>query len=75
MYKYKIDVMEALKARGYNSYILRENKTLSQGTITKIKNEGNITLKTLNAVCLMLKCQISDIVEIVPTDDEKIKYY
>lgn len=75
MYKYKIDVMQRLKDMGYTSYRIRQQNILPQGTLTKINNGGNITLETLNVLCIMLKCQISDIIEIVPTDEEKIKYF
>lgn len=75
MYRYKIDVMQRLKERGYNTYTIKQSGALSQGTLTKIKNGGNITLDTLNTLCIMLKCQISDIIEIIPTDEEKIKYF
>lgn len=75
MYKYKIDVVKALNDRGYNSYKLKQSKALSQGTIAKLKSKGNVTLETLNAVCIMLKCQISDIIEIEPTDKEKIDFF
>ena len=75
MYKYKIDVVKALSDRGYNTYKLKQNKALSQGTITKLKRCENVTLDTLNAVCIMLRCQISDIITIEPTDQEKIDFF
>ena len=75
MYKYKIDVVQALSDRGYTSYKLKQSKLLSQGTLSKLKNNENVTLETLNAVCLMLRCNIEDIIEIVATDEEKIKYF
>lgn len=75
MYQYKIDVMQKLKERGYNTYTIKQSGALSQGTLTKLKNNGNITLDTLNTLCIMLKCQPSDIIEIIPTDEEKIKYF
>lgn len=75
MYKYKIDVVQALKDKGYTSYKIKQLGLLQQGTLTTLKNQGNITLKTLNAICIMLKCQISDIIEIEATDEEKIKYF
>lgn len=75
MYKYKIDVVKALNDRGYNSYRLKQNGALSQGTITKLKNKGNVTLETLNAVCVMLRCQLSDIIEIETTNEEKINFF
>ena len=75
MYKYKMDVMQRLKDMGYSTYKIRQQNILPQGTLTKINNGGNITLETLNVLCIMLKCQISDIIEIEPTNEEKIKYF
>lgn len=76
MYKYDgNDIMKKLANRGYTSYRIRKDNILPQGTLTKIKNGGNITLETLNTICCLLKCQISDIVSIEITDEEKIKYY
>lgn len=37
MIKYKLDVQEELKKRGYTSYVIRKNKYLSEGTLAKIK--------------------------------------
>lgn len=34
----------------------------------------NITLETLNKICVMCGLQPGDIIEVVPTDEEKIKY-
>lgn len=75
MYKYKGNVVEMLKNKGYTTYKIKKNNLLSQGTLKKLENNGNVTLDTLNAVCCMLKCDISDIIEIVVTDEEKIKYF
>lgn len=75
MYKYKIDVIQALKDKGYTSYKIKQIGALQQGTLARLKKEGNVTLDTLNAICIMLKCQISDIIEIEVTDEEKIKYF
>ena len=75
MYKYKGNVVEMLKSKGYTTYKIKKNNLLSQGTLKKLENNGNVTLDTLNAVCCMLKRDISDIIEIVVTDEEKIKYF
>ena len=75
MYRYKIDVIKALSDKGYTSYKIKQDGTLSQGTLKKLKEGGNVTLDTLNSVCIMLRCQLSDIIEIVATDEEKIKYF
>ena len=75
MYVYKKNIVEELKSKGYTSYKIKQNNLLSQGTLKKLENEENVTLDTLNAVCCMLKCDISDVIEIVVTDEEKIKYF
>ena len=76
MYKYNgTEIMQKLAERGYTTYKIRQKNLLPQGTLTKIKNGGNITLDTLNTICCLLRCQISDIVQIEPTDEEKIKYF
>ncbi len=69
MYKYDgKEIMEKLSNRGYTTYKIRKENILPQGTLTKIKNGGNITLETLNVICCLLKCQISDIVTIEITE-------
>lgn len=75
MYKYKKKVVEELANKGFNSYKLKKKCLLSQGTLKKLENEGNVTLETLNAVCCMLRCNIGDIIDIEFEDEEKIKYF
>lgn len=75
MLKYKIDILAELKKRGYDSKRIKDTGLLSQATITNINRGGNINTDTLNKLCLVLRLQPSDIIEIVPTDEEKIKYF
>ena len=75
MYYYKIDVVQALSDKGYNSYRIKKDNLMSQGTLKKLKNKENVTLETINTICCLLRCDIGDIIEIVPTNEEKIKYF
>ena len=75
MIKYKIDVFEELKKHGYNQTRIQKERLLPAQTSQNIKAGKSITLETLNKICIMCKMQPSDIIEIVPTDEEKIKYY
>jgi putative transcriptional regulator len=75
MIKYKLDVQEELKKKGYTSYIIRKNKYLSEGTLAKIKRGEPINMKSLNAICCMLRKNVDDVIDIEITDDEKIKYF
>ena len=75
MIKYKKDILELLKQHGYSQPIIQKSKLLPAQTQHNIKAGKSITLDTLNKICIMCKCQPGDIVEVVPTDEEKIKYY
>jgi putative transcriptional regulator len=75
MWNYKIDILKELSNRGYTSTRLRKEKIISEGTMQHIRNNKGITTDTLNTICIILRCQPSDIIEIIPTDEEKIKYF
>ena len=75
MIRYKIDIFAALKERGYTSTRIQRENLISNQTSQNIRAGKPITTDTLNKICAMLKCQPGDILEFVPTDEEKIKYY
>ena len=75
MYIYKKDILNELKKHGFTQYLLIKRGIFSPGMITNIKKQKSLTLETLNKICVICKCQISDLIEIVPTDEEKVKYY
>lgn len=75
MFTYKIDILKELSARGYTSTRMRKEKILSEATMQNIRKGKGITTDTINTICIILRCQPSDIIEIVPTDEEKIKYF
>ena len=75
MINYKIDVFKALKDMGYNQTKIQRENLLPRQTMQNIKAGKSITLETLNKICIMLKMQPGDIIEVIPTDEEKIKYY
>ncbi len=75
MFKYKIDILKSLSDRGYNATKIRKDKILSQATMQNIRQGKGITTDTINTICIILRCQPSDIIEIVPTEEEKIKYF
>lgn len=75
MIRYKIDVMSALQQRGYTPGRIQKERLLPAQTVQNIKAGKSITLETLNKICIMLKLQPGDIIEVIPTDEEKIEYY
>lgn len=75
MIHYKVDIKEELKRHGFNQTRIQKERILPAQTMQNIKAGKSITLDTLNKICIMCRCQPSDIVEIIPTNEEKIKYY
>ena len=75
MFKYKIDVMISLSDHGFTSSRMRKEKILSEATMQNLRKGKGITTDTLNTICIILRCQPSDVLEIVPTNEEKIKYF
>ena len=75
MWRYKIDVLKELSNRGYTSTKMRKDKIISQATLQNIRQGKGITTDTINTLCIILKCQPSDIIEVTTTDEEKIKYF
>lgn len=75
MIEYKIDVMKALAARGYTANKMRREKILSESTMQRLREKKDINTTSLNTICILLRCQPSDVLRVVATDDEKIKYF
>ena len=75
MIEYKIDVMKALAERGYTANKMRREKILSESTMQRLRNRSDINTKSLNTICVILKCQPSDIFKVIVADKEKIKYF
>lgn len=72
---YKIDIIQALRFKGFTSARIRKEKLLSESTLQKLRNDIMISTDNLGRICSMLRCDIGDIIENIPTDEEKIKYY
>lgn len=65
MVKYKVDILKKLKECGYNTSRIRNEKILSESTLSRIrKGNTNISCETAGRICALLKCQLSDILEI-----------
>lgn len=65
MFKYKVDILSALKEAGYTTYILEKRDHLFPGATLQKFRTGNtkITLETLGVLCELLSCQPGDLVE------------
>lgn len=66
--RYKIDVMAALKERGYSSTKIREEKLIGQSYLQQIRHGELVSWKTIDTLCMLLECQPGDIVAYVPDE-------
>lgn len=72
MIKFKIDVGDALERAGFNTYKAKTTKLLSQETLKKIRNDDtNISLKSLNNICMILDMQPKDLIIYIEEEQEK----
>ncbi len=63
---FKIDVISALKEKGYTTYRIRSEKLLSESTLQKLRTGTGISWESIETLCRLLDCQPGDIMEYVP---------
>ena len=61
--QYKIDVVAALKDKGYTSYKIRQEKLLSESTIQKLRSGKGVSWENIETICRLLDCQPGDLME------------
>lgn len=66
MLKYKINCLECLKEKGYNTYILYKERHISQSSIQKMREGKVIGIIELDKLCKLLEMQPGDIIMYVP---------
>ncbi|MBR6040578.1 MAG: helix-turn-helix transcriptional regulator [Clostridia bacterium] len=54
---------ETLNKRNISTYELIYRQGISANTIYRMKHDAPITTKTLNELCFILNCAVSDIIE------------
>lgn len=64
---------ETLKNSNENWYTLTNKHNMSHSTLHRLKHNKDISTKTLNDLCRILRCQISDLVQYIPSEaDQKL---
>ena len=61
--KYKVDILAALKEKGYNTNKIRTEGLLSQSTLQKFRNKQGVSWENLETLCDLLECQPADLIE------------
>lgn len=62
---------QTLHRKNISTYKLIYEYGILPDTIQRLRSEKTITTKTLNTLCSVLGCQISDILVYIPDEDTK----
>jgi len=57
-----------LQEKNITEYHLIYKEGISANTLHRMKHGYTITLKTLDILCFILKCSVSDIIEYIPEE-------
>ena len=63
--QFKIDVVSALKEKGYTTYRIRNEKILSESTVQKLRAGKGVSWENIETLCRLLECQPADLMEFV----------
>ena len=64
--------MNTLEQSSENWYTLTNKYHISHSTLHRLKHNKDVSTKTLNDLCRILECNISDIVQYVPSDTDQV---
>lgn len=70
MLKYKIDVLPALKEKGYSTARLRKEKIMGENAIQSLRERRPISWANIDKLCELLHCQPGDIMEYTEDQEE-----
>lgn len=62
---YKIDVVSALKSKGYTPTIIKTNHLIGESTMSKLRRKQPISWENLQTLCRLLECQPSELIEYI----------
>ena len=62
-FRYKVNLMDKLKEKGYSSTRLRKEKLLGESYMSQIRRGDMISWAALDTVCTLLDCQPGELIE------------
>ena len=70
MLRYKMNVLDALRERGYTSYRIRQDRIIGERQLQQIREGELVSLACLDKLCALLDCQPGDLMEYVPDNND-----
>jgi len=68
-FRYKIDILVALKEAGYNTGRIRREKIMGERTLQYFRENRMVSLETIEVVCNLLDCDFTDLIELVKNEE------
>lgn len=62
---------KTLKKSSESTYTLIKNHHLSSSTIDKLRKDKPLNTTTINDLCRILHCNVADIMDYIPSDDDQ----
>lgn len=62
---------ETIKEKKENWYTLSKKHHISDSTLHRLKHNKDISTKTINDLCRILNCNVSDILTYEPSEDDQ----
>ena len=59
--RYKVDILQALKDKGFSTYRLRKDKIFSENTLQAFRSGDMVSYPTVGKLCELLGCDVGDI--------------
>lgn len=66
--RYKLDILEALKEKGYTTYRIRQEKIIGERAMQQLRQGEPVSWAVIGKLCELLGCQVGDLVEYVQWD-------
>lgn len=71
--RFKVNILESLKEKGYTTYKLRKDNILSQSTLQKLREGKGLAWENIERLCALLDCQPGDLLEYVKEAAETVQ--
>lgn len=62
-----------LKRKGISQYVLQKEYKVSGGVLDRMRKNESITATTINDLCSILECSVSEILEYIPDERDAQK--
>lgn len=65
-----IPLWETMQKRGATTYTLQVKGEISSSTVRRLKANESVSTNTLDALCEILDCTVSEIIEYIPNEKQ-----